>query len=366
MQRRHSKIKVLFLSNGLGKGGKERQIHEILSHLNLHQEFECALLLRKPEVAYPIEQLENIQLFIPPHALNASQFVNFLSASCSSFQPDVIHTWESWVTNMSHLYRFTRLKKIKIIDGSLRYAKSFKKNGVPYWSARIGRLLSHRVIANSKAGIASIDYAKRGKYQVVTNAMNADRLRPAINPQKGHRPFAIAMVASFTAAKDYTTLIVTVSEMIAAGYDLTCTLVGDGKMRAEMMTLVPAKQSERFLFTGMIADPERILKESNVGVLLARSGHSEGYSNTIMEIIAAGLPVICTNTGGNPEMVTPQKNGFLISHESKEELRSAIHALYSSQDLCERMGMESRNFAQNQFPMNRLISDLLNTYQSIL
>ena len=366
MKKRHSKIKVLFVSNGLGKGGKERQIHEILSHLNHHQEFECALLLRKPEVAYETGQLDNIRLFIPPHPLNAAQFVSYLSASCSSFRPDVIHTWESWVTNMSHLYRFTRLKKIKIVDGSLRYAKSFKKNGIPYWSARIGRLLAHRVIANSKAGIASIDYANQGKYQVVTNAMNADRLMHSVQHNKANRPFTITMVASFTPAKDYTTLIATVSEMIEEGYDLTCNLVGDGKLRKDMMALIPANQSNRFQFTGMIADPERILQGSHVGVLLARAGHSEGYSNTIMEIIAAGLPVICTNTGGNPEMVTPKKNGFLISHESKEELRSAIHALYTSPELCEKMGMESRLFAEKQFPMDRLISDLLTIYQSIL
>ncbi|MFM7814486.1 MAG: glycosyltransferase, partial [Flavobacteriales bacterium] len=324
MKSRHSKIKVLFVSNGLGKGGKERQIHEILSHLNDHQEFECALLLRKPEVAYTIEQLDNIRFFIPTHALNANQFVRFLGEGCSSFRPDVIHTWESWVTNMSHIYRFTRLKKIKVIDGSLRYAKSFKKNGVPYWSARIGRILSHRVIANSSAGLDSIDYARQGKYSVVTNAMNAQRLHVPIQPEKTDKPFTITMVASFTPAKDYATLITTVSEMLLEGYDIVCNLVGDGKMRTEMMELVPSNQRDRFHFTGLIADPERILNHSHVGVLLARKGHSEGYSNTIMEIIAAGLPVICTNTGGNPEMVTPNKNGFLIGHESKEELRSVI------------------------------------------
>ena len=211
------------------KGGKERQIHEILSHLSEHQEFECALLLRKPEVAYDLSSLSDIPFYIPTHALNGRQFITFLHKSCRAFQPDIIHTWESWVTNMSHLYRIGHLKKIKVIDGSLRYAKSFKKNSLHYWSARIGRVFAHRVIANSSAGLQSIDYAKSKKYQVITNAMNAKRLAIASDRTLPQRPFCISMIASFTAAKDYQTLITVVSEMIQEGYDLQCNLLGDGK-----------------------------------------------------------------------------------------------------------------------------------------
>lgn len=366
MSNNGGKIRVLFVSNGLGKGGKERQIHEIISYLNVHREFECGLLLRKPEVAYEIESLQKIHFFIPPHELNSIQFVRFLRDCCSSFKPDVIHTWESWVTNMTHVYRFTLFKKMRVIDGSLRYSKAFKKSGLHYWSARLGRMFAHRVIANSKSGLASIDYGSPGKYLVVANAMNTERLQKFVGGKKANRPFTLSMVASFTKAKDYDTLIITVSEMLKDGYDLRCNLIGDGAQRADMMSLAPSYQSEYFNFTGMVSDPESWLQQSNVGVLLARNGHSEGYSNTIMEFIAAGLPVICTNTGGNPEMVVENKNGFLIQHESKVQLREAIHKLYESSDLCERMGAESRSFAERQFYMSRLIQELLSIYKSVL
>lgn len=366
MKHTASRIRILFVSNGLGKGGKERQIHEILTHLSEHKEFECALLLRKPEINYDLSSMHGIQLYIPKKDLNARQFVQFLNSSCREFQPDIIHTWESWVTNMSHLYRLGFLKKIKVIDGSLRYARSFKKNSLHYWSARIGRMLSHRVIANSSAGLKSIDYAKPKKYHVITNAMNAKRLALAENRTLPHRPFVLSMIASFTHAKDYNTLIAAASEMMDEDYDLQCYFIGDGKWRPQMMELVPPKHQERFQFTGIVDDPERYLHASHVSVLLARKGHSEGYSNTIMESVAAGLPVICTNTGGNPEMITHLKNGFLIEHESKEQLKDAIRTLYNSPEQCREMGRQSRILAEREFPMSRLIDDLMTTYQSLL
>lgn len=360
------KMNVLFVSNGLGRGGKERQIHEILSHINRNNEFECALLLRRPVIDYDVSRLKNVKFFIPEKELSVFQFVKFLSDSCKEFQPDVIHTWESWVTISTHIYRLTRLKRLKVVDGSLRYAKSFSKADLHYWSARIGRMLSSRVIANSSAGLMSIDYARRGKYVVVTNAIDTERFQKFQRVTRNERPFTLSMVASFTRAKDYATLIQTVSEMIEDGYDLRCNLIGDGVERSKMMTMVPIHQVNNFQFTGIIEDPERLLQESNVGILLSRKGHSEGYSNTVMEIVASGLPVIVTNTGGNPEMVFPEKNGFLIDHESKQQLREAIHTLYESPALCERMGIESRIFAENEFSMKRLVVKLIAIYKSLL
>jgi len=64
---------------------------------------------------------------------------------------------------------------------------------------------------------------------------------------------------------------------------------------------------------GFVEDTPSLLAKSHIGLLLSNA--YEGLSNSIMEYMAAGIPVIATNTGGNSELITHGKNGFLINRQ---------------------------------------------------
>jgi glycosyltransferase involved in cell wall biosynthesis len=355
------------VSNNLGRGGKERQIHEIVKVMGLNHNLVVGLVLREPVIAYDLSEAENLKTYVPEHRLKGKEFIAYMRTVTDEFKPDVVHTWESGVTVLTHLMRYFYFKRFKVVDGSMRYSKKFSKKSVMYWSARIGRMLSHKVISNSQAGMNTLDYARDGKYKVITNGMNMHRFdewnqrRPTST-----QPFVITMVASFTTPKDYKSLITVAVNMLSKKIPLTINLVGDGPERSQVEALVPDQYRSEFVFHGVIPDPERVLMASHVGVLLSKKWHSEGYSNTVMESLAAALPMVCTLTGGNVEMVSEGVNGHLILHEDIEHLEEVLSELYYNTDLREKLGRGAREFAERQFSMDRVVSDYLYIYSEVL
>jgi glycosyltransferase involved in cell wall biosynthesis len=360
-------MNILFVSNNLGRGGKERQIHEIIKLMGANHQLKVGLLLREPLVAYDLEEVPNLHQFIPEKRLGVKEFVQFTREVTADFEPHIVHTWESGVTVLLHVMRYVYFRRFRVLDGSMRYSKKFSHRSIMYWSARIGRMFSHKVIANSMAGMNSLDYARGDKYKVITNGMNLSRFSDwqNHNPQKDD-PFILTMVASFTLPKDYASLVEVALGLLDKGLSLQINLVGDGPERAKVEAMIPSHRKEQFIFHGMIDNPEIVLMKSHVGVLLSKKWHSEGYSNTIMESLAAGLPMVCTLTGGNVEMITEGVNGFLILHEDLDRLEEVLKNLYHDKKLRKELSVNARNFAEQKFSMERVINDYLYVYSEML
>lgn len=355
------------VSNNLGRGGKERQIHEIVKVMALNHNLVVGLALREPIVAYDLSEAENLKTYVPEYRLKGKEFIAYMRMVTDEFKPDVVHTWESSVTVLTHLMRYLFFKRFMVVDGSMRYSKKFSKKSLMYWSARFGRVLSHKVISNSQAGMNTLDYAREGKYKVVINGMNLQRFdewgqrRPSST-----QPFVITMVASFSKPKDYRSLITVAVKMLSKKIPLVVNLIGDGPERSEVEALVPNEYKSEFVFHGVISNPEVMLMGSHVGVLLNKKGHSEGYSNTVMEGLAAALPMVCTLTGGNVEMVSEGFNGYLIQHENVAHLEEVLTKLYYNNALREELGRNAREFAEKQFSMERVMRDYLYIYSEAL
>jgi glycosyltransferase involved in cell wall biosynthesis len=95
------------------------------------------------------------------------------------------------------------------------------------------------------------------------------------------------------------------------------------------------KVADRVLFTGERNDIQQLLQEVNISVLPSLS---EGLSNSLLESMAAGLPVIATNVGGNPEIVQDGKTGFLVPARDEKALSDAILRMLKAPELAERFG----------------------------
>lgn len=82
--------------------------------------------------------------------------------------------------------------------------------------------------------------------------------------------------------------------------------------------------ADRLQFVGMLSEPLDVLRGCHIGVLTSQS---EGLSNTILEYMRAGLPVVCSNTGGNPELVTHGRNGLLYDTGNIAQLTACLDQL---------------------------------------
>jgi len=128
-------------------------------------------------------------------------------------------------------------------------------------------------------------------------------------------------------------------------------LVGDGPLRSEL-----ERQAEGLRLAGQVhfigdqRDIPAILASLDISVLPSAS---ESLSNAILESMAAGVAVVASRVGGNPELVNHDR-GILFAPDSVEELAAAIEKLLLDQDQRVSLGRNSRRFAQANFTVEEM------------
>jgi glycosyltransferase involved in cell wall biosynthesis len=121
--------------------------------------------------------------------------------------------------------------------------------------------------------------------------------------------------------------------------------------------------AESVIFAGHRTDTPEILAQAAISVL---PSHSEGLSNTLLESMAAGIPTVATNVGGNPELVKDQVNGILIPVKSPEHLAQAMRVILDDSQLAQRFGRQARIMANENFSLEKMTADTQALYHDEL
>jgi glycosyltransferase involved in cell wall biosynthesis len=93
---------------------------------------------------------------------------------------------------------------------------------------------------------------------------------------------------------------------------------------------------------------------------------AEGISNTILEAMATGLPVVATNVGGNPELVRAGHTGQLVPRGDPQAMAQAMLQYFSDLPECRKQGREARNVAVSCFSMSNMVSRYVDLYDRML
>jgi len=120
---------------------------------------------------------------------------------------------------------------------------------------------------------------------------------------------------------------------------------------------------DRVIFTGFRSDVARILQELTVSVLPSLS---EGLSNTLLESMAAGVPVVATRVGGTAEVIRDSENGLLVPPSDPEALAESISRLLHAPEFAARLAAAGRQRIIDRYSMARLIEDTSRFYESIV
>jgi glycosyltransferase involved in cell wall biosynthesis len=132
----------------------------------------------------------------------------------------------------------------------------------------------------------------------------------------------------------------------------------------ELQTLVlDLNLSDHFHFVGGIADTHKYLSETEIFVLPSRS---EGFSNAIIEAMAASLPVVATDVGGNAEAVKDGVTGFIIPPEDPVALSAAVIRLLSDPLQARAMGIAGKSAASEMFTTEAMMGRIVATYKDLL
>lgn len=116
-------------------------------------------------------------------------------------------------------------------------------------------------------------------------------------------------------------------------------------------------------FLGSQPNVEDYLIASDVGIL---SSHQEGFSNSILECMSSGLPMIVTDVGGNPEAVIDGEQGFVVPPHNPLALSEAILKLVHDKKLRDKMGKSARDRSLNTFDIDSCINQYTKMYTKLI
>ena len=362
-------MRVVHIIESLGSGGKERQLVELLKGHSKLPGLESELIIMSNEIHYNyIDKLD-----IPIHILTRNfrkdpgVFVR-LFRLLRDRQYNILTSWGS----MCSIYSLPAvlILKIKFVNGFLRDAPPKLSINDRLWIAsKLTFPFSDAIVANSKAGLKAYNVPSK-KSHYIYNGFDFNRIKNLQDPVHVKKmfnidtEFVVGMVASFSERKDYNTYLTVAKTVLSKRNDVTFLAVGDGINLESCMKSVPEELKNRIILTGKIKDVESLVQVLNIGVLL--STHGEGISNTIMEYMSLGKPVVATCCGGNEELIVDGETGYLIQIRDCNGVADRLLYLLDNASHAEKMGQMGFKRLKADFSLERMAQDFANLYQKLI
>ncbi len=179
----------------------------------------------------------------------------------------------------------------------------------------------------------------------------------------------VGIVANLRPIKRIDTLVEAFALVGKQCSDAYLVIVGDKESKQAVKTLNELEAlacrlgiRERVIFVGRVEDPMPYINRFNVAVLCSES---EGFSNSIIEYMRAVRPVICTDTGGNPEVVKDGHNGFLVPVGDIGALADRLLRLFADSILARRLGKAGYETIC-AYTHTRMVTEQMACYDQIL
>ena len=237
----------------------------------------------------------------------------------------------------------------------------------------VSNFLSNKITINSfaiRAEMEKIDSVNLDKVICIRNGIDLEKFniphydRESVRSELGlsYSNFAWIKVANFSSIKGHEDLIKGFKQ-IDHRYNAKLFLVGkDNGVLNNLRGLVKELQLEKEVnFLGFIEDIPKILLAMD-GYICA--SHTEGFSNAILEAMAAKLPVIATNVGGNPEIIKHGSCGILIDQKNKNDIRDNMIMLMENDNLRKKLSDECFKTVNEKYSSKKMIESYINLYKS--
>ena len=357
--------RVLIVADALWNGGTERQLTLLAS--SLPEPWSASVLAMEDGPYRPVLEKLGVEVRLTPRRsrYDVTAAVRMWRAA-AEIRPDVVHSW-GWMSTLA-MVPFCRARRIPLLNNTIQFGclPPGRIGGF-----RLAMSLSDAIVANSRAGLAAFGLPEGGRNRVVYNGFDATRLEsvtPAVDAPAPHADTVAIMAARMFPEKDWH-LLLDAARVLAAEGGWRFIALGDGPSRDGLM-----REAADLIRAGVVAFPPSVLEampsiaRADVGVLLTdpAANAAEGISNAIMEYMACGLPVVCTASGGNPELVEDGVTGSLVAPKDVGAVVSALRALRSDPGRAHEMGEEGRRRLDRRFAVDTMAAGFVEIYTSLL
>lgn len=314
------KRRIIIIIDNLSVGGGQRVVMELAKNIDLSRyclKVICSGVEQFNSVEESIRSVCDIEFLNLQGRVKATDIFKVMKC-ISKFKPDIVHAHLGGVTYAvpwSILHR-----KPLVVTAHTIPEKAFSKKNEMQLKA--GLMLGNTMLV----AVSEENHNKCKEYfnlsnircRCVNNGVDTDKYK-----QKKHDGFRFINVATHNENKNQGSIIICFAKLRKIYDDVFLTLVGDGPLHKEYQELATSLNlGDSIEFTGQSSSPEDYYEKSDVYI---QASHREAMPMSVLEGIAAGLPVISTDVGGLADVV--KENGILVKDGDSDGLFNAMKTM---------------------------------------
>jgi glycosyltransferase involved in cell wall biosynthesis len=378
------KPNVLHIIDSFEQGGTERQAVQLVRLLHEGGRYRphLACLNNRGILRDEVERLGLGEIAEYPlssfYDRNFLKQVRRLARFLKQQEISVVHTHDFY-TNIFGMAA-ARLASVPARIASKRETEGFRSN-LQKRAERYAFSLAHAVITNADAVRNQLikEGVRADKLVTVYNGLDMTRVAPPAGldreamlallklPQKERekeRRFVTIVANLQHAVKDHPMFLRAAARVHEAVPEAAFLIAGEGRLTDELRALSAELGIERdTFFIGRCQHVAELLSVSEVCVL---SSKAEGFSNSILEYMAAARPVVATDVGGAREAVQEAETGYLVASGDHEAMAARIVELLLDSERAQEMGRRGRSIVSEKFSCQAQLERTQNLYERLL
>lgn len=354
--------RLLYLVGQLGPGGLERQLCYLLQAMDRGRYRPAVAIwnFSEADVYVPRIRALNVPTYAFPNMPSATAKLRAFRRLVRRLEPEVVHSY-TFYTNFAAYWGVRGMQSVAF--GSIRNDFTFEMKSNSPWLGRLSARWPRDQICNSSLAAENVRRLQSPfipqRLFVVRNGLDLEQFRSA--PPTASGKIHIVGVGSLEPRKRWDQLLRAALELKQRGFDFLVQISGDGPLHASLQQQTQVLGiADRVEFMGYSDDIPGLLANAT---FLVHTSDSEGCPNVVMEAMACRRAVVATDAGDVPSLVEDGKTGFVVPRGDEATLLARMMTLMTDHDLCRRMGEAGRAKAEQQFGLDRLVSETLSAYR---
>jgi glycosyltransferase involved in cell wall biosynthesis len=356
-------IKIIYVIGQLTVGGSERQLLELVRNLT-PQKFKVMVVSLSGQAPLAAAFRD---AGCDVHLLERETRGRF------SVLLDLYHLFSEVQPHIVHAYAYASRAAIPVARFFPKCKTIVSIRTQPEWQMmlldKITNSFADYRLTNSQKAWASLRFGffRTVPCQVIYNGIDLEKFDFAFHDgatshpgQAGH---VICAVARLQPVKGLDVLLKAFARVVDVCDPVFLWIIGSGPELENLKKLsTELRISANVIFWGEQLNVAGFLRHVDIGVL---SSHVEGLPNVILEYMAAALPVVSTNVGGIPELVSHYENGLLVAADHPQELADALITLLKDRELAKKLGQAGRVLVAKKFDLKNMIHATETVYETL-
>lgn len=374
------KARILQLVDSFNQGGSERQALKLTELLHKSGRFEVRLASLSSEGVLRAEVAKLGLGEIPSYPLSTfydrnavAQLRKFVS-HLRTQKIDLIHTHDFY----TNIFGMTAgaLSGVRVRIASRRETTGMR-TASQYQVQKFAFRMAHQVLANSESVLQQLlsEGVPFHRITLIHNGIEIDRVNVSPGTTREDSLKTIGVVTSAKKlvtivanmrheVKDYPTFLRAARLVSQAIPNVAFLLAGEGELQPSLEALATQLNvRDQTIFLGRCENVAHLLNASDVCVLSSRA---EGFSNSILEYMAAGRAVVATDVGGAREAIVHGETGYLVEAADYREMAVRIISLLQNAERARAMGEAGRRIVNEKFSQSALVAKTEALYARLL